>query len=314
MYQFHFTTFIFLGSKWKRNELTYAITKYSRKLKKSVTEEEIARAFKVWSDVTPLNFILKKDGRVHIDIQFAVGEHGDGDPFDGPGNTLAHAFFPQYGGDVHMDDEEYWTTNSYFGTNFFQVAAHELGHALGLSHSSSRESLMAPFYRKYQPVFKLSKDDILGIQALYGKRKEVKETSTSSPRKNTPSYEPDSSDSPDLCQDSRIDAVTRVENGNTYVFKGSHYWRVTTNGLAEGYPRKISEDWPGLPGNIDAALTWADGKTFIFKGDKYWRFRNMRPDSDYPKNISIGFMGIPSNVDAAFVWSGNGKTYFVKGD
>lgn len=33
-----------------------------------------------------------------------------------------------------------------------------------------------------------------------------------------------------------------------------------------------------------------------------------------PKNISEGFDGIPNNIDTAFVWSGNGKTYFVKGE
>ena len=103
------------GSKWRRTDLTYRISKYPRKIKKSVADREIARAFKVWSDVTPMNFIPKKEGRVHIDIRFVISEHGDGDPFDGPGNTLAHAYFPQYGGDAHFDDEEYWTINSYSG-------------------------------------------------------------------------------------------------------------------------------------------------------------------------------------------------------
>lgn len=63
-----------------------------------------------------MNFEAKKEGRVHIDIRFVSAEHGDGDPFDGPGNTLAHAYFPQYGGDAHFDNEEYWTISSYAGT------------------------------------------------------------------------------------------------------------------------------------------------------------------------------------------------------
>lgn len=272
--------FSILGSKWKRMDLTYRITVYPRRLKREVVDREIARAFKVWSDITPLNFIYKKDGKVHIDIRFVVSEHGDGDPFDGPGNTLAHAYFPQYGGDAHFDDEEYWTYDSYSGTNLFQVAAHELGHSLGLGHSSVRESLMAPFYQRYKPNFVLHKDDVLGIQALYGQRTSPPNP-LPDPVPNLPPVRPPQFPSgnpvnprvpelppsvgPDLCQDGKIDAVTRTADGSTYVFKGDYYFKVESNGLADGYPRKISTDWDGLPGNLDAALTWSDGKTFFFK-------------------------------------------------
>ena len=112
-----------------------------------------------WSIVNSLHVL-----KVHIEIKFEQGEHGDGDSFDGPGGTLAHAYFPIYGGDAHFDNSEYWTINSYRGTNLFQVAAHEFGHSLGLSHSDKKSALMAPFYRGYDPNFLLDEDDIRGVQ------------------------------------------------------------------------------------------------------------------------------------------------------
>ena len=127
-----------------------------------------------------------------MQYSFESGEHGDGDAFDGTGGTLAHAYFPIYGGDAHFDEAETWTINSFkgrnslsfppfrfllrcpthinrygTGTNLFQVAAHEFGHSLGLSHSDVRSALMAPFYRGYESSFKLDNDDILAIQVPF---------------------------------------------------------------------------------------------------------------------------------------------------
>lgn len=49
-----------------------------------------------------------------IDIFFASGSHGDADPFDGPLNTLAHAYYPSHG-DVHFDDDETFTHQTSHG-------------------------------------------------------------------------------------------------------------------------------------------------------------------------------------------------------
>ncbi|XP_075169786.1 matrix metalloproteinase 1 isoform X2 [Haematobia irritans] len=310
------------GSRWRVKALTYKISKYPKRLKRSDVDTEVSKAFSVWSEYTDLTFTAKATGPVHIEIKFVESEHGDGDAFDGVGGTLAHAFFPVFGGDAHFDDAELWTVNSPRGTNLFQVAAHEFGHSLGLSHSDVRSALMAPFYRGYEPVFKLDTDDVLAIQALYGKKSTqsgngLNPTSGGALPRTTqrPAFAPPKAAPRDdlICKDPKIDALFNSAEGQTYALKGNKYYRLTENSIAEGYPKLISEGWPGLPGDIDAAFTYKNGKTYFFKGTKYWRYNGRQMDGDYPKEISEGFTGIPDHLDAAMVWGGNGKIYFYKG-
>jgi len=323
------------GSRWKVKDLTYRISKYpfSSGLSRNQVDDVIRDAFDVWEKETDLKFNKRSSGKVHIDIRFERGNHGDDDPFDGEGGTLAHAFFPVYGGDAHFDDQEDWTVNTYRGTSLLMTAAHELGHSLGLSHSNVRSSLMAPFYRGYDPNLSLEQDDIRGIQALYGAKTIVNtppsvtpspSTSTSSsppfiqPRNSAPNRpEIDtrtSQSSPrDLCDSRQLDTITTMEDDITYAFLGDQYWKLTDTSVAPGYPRSISENWDNLPGDLDASFTWINGKTYFFKGSKYYRFSDPGSmDFGYPKDLDKGFSGIPENVDAAFVWPVNNKIYFFK--
>jgi len=325
--------FVIQGSRWKVRDLTYAITKYptSSRLSRAEVDRTFRKAFDVWEKFTNLKFEEKTSGKVHIDIRFEKRSHGDDDPFDGEGGTLAHAFFPIYGGDAHFDDEEYWTVDKKWGTSLLMSAAHELGHSLGLSHSSVNGALMAPFYRGYEEDLSLGVDDIEGIEALYGEksdednnvqpqggnRKSGKPKNTAAPTVPTPRTTTTPSapkfDNRELCNNGPIDVIVTMKDNVTYAFKGRNYWKLTETSIADGYPRPISKDWDGLPSNLDAALTWTNGRTYFFKGSMYWRFTNGRMDRDYPKSMHVGFGGIPYSVDAAVVRPSNNKIYFFKG-
>ncbi|KFZ60358.1 Matrix metalloproteinase-27, partial [Podiceps cristatus] len=156
---------------WKKKKLTYRIVNHTPDMSKEDVDKAIQKAFTVWSTVTPLIFTRIHEGIADIMIAFGTKAHGHCPRyFDGPLGVLAHAFPPGngFGGDVHFDEDEDWTTGS-AGFNLFLVAAHEFGHALGLSHSQDQRALMFPNYAYISPSeFPLSLDDISGIQSIYG--------------------------------------------------------------------------------------------------------------------------------------------------
>lgn len=166
------------GRKWSTTNLRYAFQNFTADVPSGDIILAIEQAFALWAAYTPLRFTsVPLASGPEIVIQFVSGDHGDGNPFDGPGSVLAHAFFPSVPtapptaimGDAHFDDAETWTMVVPPGAGTFDlvtVAAHEFGHSLGLGHSAVAGALMAPFYGG--PHRAVEADDIAGIRSLYG--------------------------------------------------------------------------------------------------------------------------------------------------
>lgn len=131
-------------------------------------------AFQMWSSVSNLNFIqntwapesqIINIGASSIDGQWGILGQG------GYNYTNAGGFWHIVGGVVDMDLNENWDSMIGNGNpgrtfDFFTVAAHEVGHALGLDHSGHGNDLMYPYYTGEKTW--VSVGDVANIQSLYG--------------------------------------------------------------------------------------------------------------------------------------------------
>ena len=127
----------------------------------------VSKAFDKWASTTSFTFAQTQDYRnADLTVGFYWLFHGDGNPFDGPGGTIAHAYAPT-DGRLHYDAHEQWAVGAFPGAmDVESVALHEIGHLLGLGHTSVREAIMFPSISA--GVTKgLHADDIKGIKALY---------------------------------------------------------------------------------------------------------------------------------------------------
>ncbi|XP_072273134.1 matrix metalloproteinase-25 [Pyxicephalus adspersus] len=315
------------GTVWQKKHLTWRVESFPISLSQQTTRTLMKSALDAWSRETQLTF-SETQGEADIRVGFVGGTHGDGYPFDGPGGTLGHAFFPGVGpiaGATHMDADEQWTYNTDQGTDVFAVAVHEFGHALGLSHSSAEKSIMRPYYQGTlgdHRYYRLTADDIEGIQALYGIR-------DSAPRPSVPPSRPTQRPIPprgptyqprppflDRCS-THFDAIASIR-GEVFFFKNRFFWRMqASRNLVSLNPAHLHHFWHGLPldlPRLDAVYERQNDSKIVFIAEnKFWVFRDTLVEPGYPRPLS-DFGLNAERIDGAFVWKHNKKTYFFKGN
>jgi hypothetical protein len=180
-----------LGNKWGSSAVSYGYSNLFSTLTSDMTDREIRdsinEALLVWSAVSPLRFTEAADpgGAVNDNThsiespQIRIGTHF----IDGASgsNVLAHAYGPGSGrgGDLHFDSGN--TYNRVSAEYFIEVAAHEIGHAIGLGHANGdvvngncptpkpaiMDACIQSRYGEPGDAFLLA-DDIAGVQAHYG--------------------------------------------------------------------------------------------------------------------------------------------------
>jgi hypothetical protein len=161
--------------RWNQRGLTYAFRNGTDDTTSQEEFQAVRNAFSTWASIVPFTFTEVGVGGYHeIEIDWRNAADPD---YNMVGPTLAHADYPPgctfvtntFPKPVHFDDSEHlWSigavTDAY---DVETVALHEIGHILGLQHSTVSGAVMAPTISSRSTLRSLQPDDIAGIRSLY---------------------------------------------------------------------------------------------------------------------------------------------------
>ncbi|PAV87801.1 hypothetical protein WR25_11868 [Diploscapter pachys] len=185
--------YVLRTKRWRKKDFTWKLLPNNLKEGDDYIvrqENTLHRAFHLWSAASSVTFTetLSPTDQTDFVIAFERGRHDDEFPFDGRDGVVAHAFYP-LDGRLHFDADEFWTLNSRQGVNLFQTSIHEIGHLLGLEHSTDPRAAMYGARRPYDPEFALGDDDVRAIRALFPmpeEKNKVEEDFTREPKNEEP--------------------------------------------------------------------------------------------------------------------------------
>ena len=151
-------------------DLTYYIANAPAGLSKADVTTAIKTALDAWSKVASVHFTESRTPGLAKQLDISFGN------IDGSGGTLAQAYFPadvnpsRIAGDVQFDSSENWEIGNAKGSSAFdlvRVAVHEIGHSLGLDHSSKGSAILAPSVSPNEYFTALDRDDVDAILSIY---------------------------------------------------------------------------------------------------------------------------------------------------
>lgn len=161
----HFT----IRGRWQNpHAVTYRIEDRGAPLPAAAWRSAVTRACEAWTATRLATFVAATQGaKADVTLGWRRGHHGACEPFSAD-SAVAHTGPVRVGTFVHFDGGRKWVadaTHERDGYSVYGTALHELGHVLGLGHSTAADAIMRTGVIRSAP---LGKSDLFALQSLYG--------------------------------------------------------------------------------------------------------------------------------------------------